>query len=140
MRSYGLAVRAFFAFVFLFAVLHASGSSADTWYTASNATGRAMQPDNRCILHMDDIYRVNYCADRACPNWKCQDDSAIIHGTCCGCPNVFGDDVPVLCVKDLKCPRLMKDLCTNFNFMILCCCSRNNNNHNNNVNYYNYSN
>ncbi|XP_050060111.1 uncharacterized protein LOC114123124 isoform X2 [Aphis gossypii] len=73
---------------------------------------------------------MSYCANRKCPNWKCLDDSAIIHGTCCGCPNIFGDDVPVLCSKDLKCPRLMKDLCTDFNYMILCCCSTNNNYYN----------
>lgn len=43
---------------------------------------------------------------------------------------LFLDDVPVLCSKDLKCPRLMKDLCTDFNYMILCCCSTNNNYYN----------
>ncbi|XP_050060110.1 uncharacterized protein LOC114123124 isoform X1 [Aphis gossypii] len=130
MKSDGLVLRAFFAFAFLSAVRRATGSSDDTWSFASNGTGRAMQPDRRCILHSDDIYRVSYCANRKCPNWKCLDDSAIIHGTCCGCPNIFGDDVPVLCSKDLKCPRLMKDLCTDFNYMILCCCSTNNNYYN----------
>ncbi|NP_001280279.1 uncharacterized protein LOC100575004 precursor [Acyrthosiphon pisum] len=130
MKSNGAVLSAFFTFAFL---VVASGLSDNTWSDVSNATGRAMQYDNRCILHMDDIYRVHYCSNRACPSWKCQDDSAIIHGTCCGCPNIFGDDVPVLCVKDLKCPHLMKDLCNNYNFMILCCCSRTNNY------YYNYN-
>ncbi|XP_022162468.1 uncharacterized protein LOC111028221 isoform X2 [Myzus persicae] len=82
MKSNGAVMQAFFAFAFL---VVASGLSDDTWSVASNGTGRAMQPDNRCILQMDDIYRVssrgvdveklNYCSNRACPNWKCEDDS-----------------------------------------------------------------
>ncbi|KAL4089804.1 hypothetical protein QTP88_024768 [Uroleucon formosanum] len=87
MKTNGAVLRAFFTFALLVVV---SGLSDDTWSVVSNATGRAMQRDNHCILHMDDIYRVNYCSNRTCPSWKCQDDSAIIHGTCCGCPNIFG--------------------------------------------------
>ncbi|XKL68904.1 hypothetical protein PGB90_006673 [Kerria lacca] len=26
------------------------------------------------------------CGSGSCPPWKCQDDSAVIHGYCCGCP------------------------------------------------------
>ncbi|XP_025199174.1 uncharacterized protein LOC112597367 [Melanaphis sacchari] len=128
MKSDGLVLRAFSAFAFVFVVIHPSRSLDLTWSIASNATGRAMQRDNRCILYMDDVYKGSYCSNRTCPNWNCHDDSAVIYGTCCGCPNYFGDDhIPVLCKKNLECPKLMKDLCTDFNFMILCCCSHNKN-------------
>ncbi|XP_015372446.1 PREDICTED: uncharacterized protein LOC107167778 [Diuraphis noxia] len=130
MKSNRVVLQAFFAFTFL---VIASGLNNNTWFVPSNTTGRAMQPDIPFMMFINEIYRANYCQNKTCPVWNCSDDSVIIHGSCCKCPNIFGDDVPVLCVNNLECPRLMKDLCTKYNLMILCCCSRINDN------YYNYS-
>ncbi|XP_025405361.1 uncharacterized protein LOC112679683 [Sipha flava] len=69
------------------------------------------------------MYKAIYCRNKQCPNWRCQDDSAMIHGHCCGCHNSFEVNVPVLCVEDLKCPLKMKNLCDDYHFMITCCCS-----------------
>lgn len=33
------------------------------------------------------------------------------------------DNIPVLCVDDLKCPLKPKPLCDDYRFMITCCCS-----------------
>lgn len=30
--------------------------------------------------------RYSKCSTGQCPPWKCQDDSAVIHGYCCHCP------------------------------------------------------
>ncbi|KAL5233553.1 hypothetical protein ACI65C_000963 [Semiaphis heraclei] len=87
MKSNRVVMQAFFAFAFL---VIASGSTDNTWFSPSNTTGRAMQPDTRFMLLMNEIYRANYCPNQRCPDWKCLDDSTIIHGTCCGCPNIFG--------------------------------------------------
>ncbi|XP_025405354.1 uncharacterized protein LOC112679680 [Sipha flava] len=70
------------------------------------------------------LYTALYCDGRQCPSWSCQDDSAVIHGHCCGCPNPLKVKVPpVLCVQDLSCPYKMDELCEAYHFMITCCCN-----------------
>ncbi|KAL1465377.1 hypothetical protein WDU94_004956, partial [Cyamophila willieti] len=52
------------------------------------------------------------CPANSCPPWRCQDDSAVIHGYCCGCARP-SDNVPfVTCRPDLRCPISAEPLCT----------------------------
>uniref|UniRef100_A0A8D9AWT9 Secreted protein n=1 Tax=Cacopsylla melanoneura TaxID=428564 RepID=A0A8D9AWT9_9HEMI len=68
-------------------------------------------------------YDGGYCPPNRCPDWRCQDDSAVIHGWCCGCARP-SDNVPfVTCRPDLRCPISAEPLCTDYNFMMDCCCT-----------------
>ncbi|XP_072159706.1 uncharacterized protein [Bemisia tabaci] len=60
-----------------------------------------------------------------CPPWRCEDDSAIIHGTCCGCSNWLNPySWSISCVNDLQCPNpYTSPLCSDFQWMLRCCCS-----------------
>ncbi|XP_050546994.1 uncharacterized protein LOC126908721 isoform X1 [Daktulosphaira vitifoliae] len=83
-----------------------------------------VQPSSgRQLSFLNSIYNAWYCRRKTCPKWRCQDDSAIIHGHCCGCPNAVRDNVPVLCSENLKCPLKMNNLCQDYSFMITCCCT-----------------
>lgn len=62
------------------------------------------------------------CGFRPCPPWKCQDDSAVIHGYCCHCPGSEYDNVPVICPWNLVCPP-PEPLCSDYDFMMDCCCT-----------------
>ncbi|VVC43211.1 Hypothetical protein CINCED_3A009933 [Cinara cedri] len=69
--------------------------------------------------------REHQCRLNKCPEWNCEDDSAIIHGHCCGCPYMPGDkpnNIRVLCADDLKCPYKKDKLCSDYQFMLQCCC------------------
>jgi len=56
MKSNRVVLHAFFAFAFL---VITSGLTENKWFVPSNTTGRAMQPDFRFMLLMNEIYRGN---------------------------------------------------------------------------------
>ncbi|XP_065222429.1 uncharacterized protein LOC135846977 [Planococcus citri] len=72
---------------------------------------------------IDKLLGYSNCWQKQCPPWKCQDDSAVIHGYCCHCPGSEYDNVPVPCYPDLKCPISPEPLCSDYNFMMDCCCT-----------------
>ncbi|XP_050434774.1 uncharacterized protein LOC126841981 [Adelges cooleyi] len=89
----------------------------------SYVSPNALQRSRRQFSFVQDLYNAWYCRRKQCPNWRCQDDSAVIHGYCCGCPNSLGANVPVLCAEDLKCPLKMTNLCQDYSYMLTCCCT-----------------
>ncbi|XP_026676318.1 protein deadpan-like [Diaphorina citri] len=106
----------------------------------------ALSMDGSSSCHSEDMWRpcpINYmkneitndrqlvqcmisdgsCPPNGCPPWRCQQDSAVIHGYCCGCARPT-DNVPfVTCRPDLRCPLSSEPLCTDYNFMMDCCCT-----------------
>ncbi|KAK7574310.1 hypothetical protein V9T40_011501 [Parthenolecanium corni] len=85
--------------------------------------GLALGCDSLELKFLNRLFGYSKCGSRACPPWKCQDDSAVIHGYCCKCPGSHYDNVPVPCYPDLKCPVSSNSLCSDYNFMMECCCS-----------------
>ncbi|KAI5748619.1 hypothetical protein M8J76_000644 [Diaphorina citri] len=112
--------RGYTSFLLLAVVCAISVSNAKNLTERTLSFGSASQPTRQArffgnLLNILTGYDYDYgsdgsCPPNGCPPWRCQQDSAVIHGYCCGCArptglfNLFGNRVTRGPHKKFYCP------------------------------------